>query len=120
LERIHCTAGKLSFTRSSVRSGAEIAARYLVFAELDQLPQVVDAVVGHAHEPRREARVAPRLLLRCSLEDENPMAVLFRRECGAQRGVAAADHDDVVFVHQSALMFAFWMTSFQRACSFAM
>src|SRR4030081_2313820 len=40
------------------------------------------------------------------------------RQCGAQRRVSCAHYDDVV--HQSAFTLAFWITSFQRACSFAM
>jgi hypothetical protein len=98
--------------------GAEVGARDLVGREVDQLGEVLDAPVGDADQPGGEARVAAGLLLRGSLQDQDPFDLLAGREGCAKGGVAAADDHHVV--HQSAFTPAFSITFFQRACSLAM
>ena len=98
--------------------GAEVGARHFLFGEVDQRPQVVDAVVDDAHQAGGEAGIAAGLFLGGPLEYQHLLCSFLGRERRAQRGIAAANHDDVV-VHQSILMWARWITSFQRACSLA-
>src|SRR5262245_36039463 len=100
--------------------GAEVGIGDLGVGEVgDQCLQVLGSAVDEAEKSRGKARIAAGFLLRGSFQHEN---LPYGFGCGqrrAQSGVTAANHDDVVR-HQSAFTPAFWITSFQRACSFPM
>src|SRR6185295_4009619 len=99
--------------------GAEVGVGDFLRREVrDQRLEIVRPAVGEAEQSRGEARVAARFVLGGALQDEDLLLVLGRGKRRAQRCVPSAHYDDVV-LHQSILMWAFWMTSFQRACSLA-
>jgi hypothetical protein len=59
------------------RIGAEVAVGDLVGRQIrDQLLQVLGPAVSEAEQPRREARVAARLVLGRALENEDLLLVL--------------------------------------------
>src|SRR5258708_22245057 len=108
--------------------GAEVGVRdFCVRRVWNQRLEIRRSVVGEAEESSGEARIAASFFLRRALEDEHLAGMLARRQRRAQRGVAAADHDHVVQrgdrgagrIH-STFTPAFSITSFHRACSFAM
>ena len=77
--------------------GRHLDGRRLLVREIreDVATEVGQPLVGEAETARGEKRVAPAFMLRGLLEDENGGAALARGECRAERGIAAADHDDV-------------------------
>ncbi len=83
-----------------LRVGAEIGGGDLLLGKIgDQLLDVVDAVVDHAHRAGGEAAVAAGLVLRRRLQHAHRGALLARRQRGAEGGVAGADDDDIDFIH---------------------
>ena len=75
--------------------GAEVGSRHLFVRQVDERPQVVDAVVGDAEQPGGEARVAAGFVLGRAFEDQD---LSTRLRCGqrrAQRRVAATDDDHI-------------------------
>src|SRR5882672_7888354 len=75
---------------------AEVGALALLLRQVDQLREVVGAVVDDAQQPGGEARIPAGLVLRRALEHEHALRRLLRRQRGAQGGVAAADYDHVI------------------------
>src|SRR5262249_52788342 len=99
------------------RVRAEVGALALLLRQIDQLREVVRAVVDDAQEARGEARVAARFVLGRALEHQHLLRRLLRRQRGAQGGVAAAHHDHVVlFAHSPTLLLWFARTILQSGC----
>ena len=75
----------------------------VLVAEIGHDPfDVLGAVMHHAEAATGEVGIASTLLLRCAFDDQYPCALLNCRQRGRKRSVAAADHDDIVTVHQLA------------------
>lgn len=68
----------------------------LLVGDVDQLAQIIDAVIGEAHHAAGEAAVAARLVRRRGLQHGDRDAAVSRRKRSAQGGVALADDDDIV------------------------
>ena len=78
------------------RVGAEIGLAISCAREIgDQRLDVVDAVIDDADRAGGEAAVAAGLVLGRRFEHQHPGALLLRRQRGAERGVAGADHDHI-------------------------
>src|SRR5271165_1065262 len=61
----------------------------------DQLREILTAVIDDAKRAAGEGGVAAARLLGGDLQHQHPGAVLLRRQCGASRGIARPDDDDV-------------------------
>ena len=79
--------------------GAEVRLCDLVVGEIGhERFQILHAVVYDAHRAGGEARVTAGLVRGRALEDQHACAMLARGERGAQRGVAAAHDDHILFL----------------------
>ena len=76
---------------------AEIGARDVGVAEIGHDAfDVLRAVMHHAEAATGKPGIAAALFFRRALEQYDPGAPLCRRQRGAQRGIAAADNDNII------------------------
>ena len=80
-----------------LRIGAEIAVGDFLVGEFGHALQIFDRFVGESHHAAREAAVAAGFFIGSCFEHQNLGAVFMRGKRGAQRGVAFAGHDYVVW-----------------------
>ncbi len=89
--------------------GAEIAVGGFLVGDVGDAPQIFEAFVREAHHAAGEAAVAAVLVFGGRFEDQNFGAVFLRGERCAQRRVAFAYYDDIVFhVFQASWLNPSW------------
>ncbi len=94
------------------RIGAEIALCDFLVRDIGDFLQVLDRVERKTHHAAGEAAVAAGLFLGRGLQHHNAGALFPGGQGGAQRGIAFADYDDVVFMHLR--LFLHWMNWLQK------
>jgi len=80
------------------RVGAEVAVGGLLVGNVGNAPQVLERGVGEAHYAAGEAAVAAVFVLGGRFQHRHLRALVFRRQRRAQRRVALADDDYIVFM----------------------